>query len=330
MKFVACNDIHLASRPPASRTDNYAEELFDLLDQMALLAKKVEAKALLIAGDIFHHKAKIGIPVLIRLVEWSRDLRHAGIRVLTIPGNHDLLHNRYETLDEQALGLIYSVGAMENVSCREGHDGSVRFKDPADPNCVEGDVVVMGIPFPDAFDWQCWMKLPRHQGGVSILMAHCFASPKGGEYFGEPVLRYDDLAILPYEIFIFGHDHTDGGVHKVGNKFFINLGAISRGSLTGEVIERDVKCALIDTFEQTVRQVRLKYRPAGEIFDLVLKEKRDKERAHIEQFVEQLTADLLTHTTVNATLTDRLSAMDLPQEVRARVSQYIEAAEQAS
>jgi DNA repair exonuclease SbcCD nuclease subunit len=323
VKFIACNDIHLASRPPASRTDNYHEELFDLLDQMALLAKKVEAKALLIAGDVFHHKAKIGIPVLIRLVEWSRDLRQAGIRVLTIPGNHDLLHNRYETLDEQALGLIYSVGAMENVSCREGRDGTVTFTDS------EGDVNILGIPFPDAFDWQCWMKLPR-PAGTNILMAHCFASPTGGEYFGEPVLRYDDLAQLPYHIFVFGHDHSDGGVHKIAPKLFVNLGAISRGSLTGEVVERDVKCALIDTSAQEVRQVRLKFRPASEIFDLKLKAKKDAERAHIEQFVEQLTADLLSHTTATTTLTDRLSAMDLPQEVRSRVAQYIEAAEQPS
>lgn len=324
MKFIACNDLHLASRPPASRTDTYADELLDLLNQMASLAIKVEAKALLVAGDIFHHKAKIGFPLLISLVAWSRRLRDAGIRVLTIPGNHDLLHNRYESLDAQALGLVYAAGVMENVSCREGLDGSVRFEDAK----VEGDVSVLGIPFPDAFDWQCWMKLPRPQGGAAILMAHCFASPTGGEYFGEPVLRYSDLAELPYDIFVFGHDHSDGGVHKVGNKWFINLGAISRGSLTGEAVERDVKCALIDTLDQTVRQVRLKYRPAAEIFDLALKEKRDKERAHVEQFVEQLTADLLAHTTVNASLTDRLSAMDLPQAVRARVVQYIEAAEQ--
>lgn len=322
MKFIACNDIHLASRPPASRTDSYHEELFDLLDQMASLAIKVKARAVLIAGDIFHHKARIGYPLLIRLVEWSRRLAQDGIRVLTIPGNHDLVHNRYETLDEQALGLVYSVGAMQNVSCREGLNGTATIEDP-----TEGKVNVLGIPFPDAFDWQCWMKLPRPEG-TNILMAHCFASPKGGDFFGEPVLRYSDLALLPYHVFVFGHDHADGGVHKVGEKWFINLGAISRGSLTGEEVTRDVKCALIDTLDQTVRQVRLKFRPASEIFDLVLKAKRDKERAHIEQFVEQLTADLLTHTTVNATLTDRLAAMDLPQEVRARVASYIEAAEQ--
>lgn len=323
MRLLTLNDLHLASRPPAARVDDYEAELFELLEQVAALAKRVEAKGVLIAGDIFHAKSRVSIGLLVRLVRWCRDLQRAGVHVLVIPGNHDLLYNRYDSLPDQPLGLLIAVGAMANVSTRPGLDQSVRL--------TESDVVVrvVGVPFPDAMDLDRWRALPASDPGeTAVILGHCFADVGGGEYFGEPVHAYAALAdACPWgRVFVFGHDHADRGVVRIEDRWFVNLGALSRGAISDEDVSREIKCGLVDVGPSgvAVTQVRLRYRPAAELFDLNLRAKRTAERAHLETFVTQLAQDLQASGT---SLLDRVTALSLPEAVRARVWAYIESVE---
>ena len=108
MKILVFNDLHLASAAPESRIDeDFPEELFELLDQIARLALHLQVRAIAIAGDIFHVRSRCGNEMLARLGAWCLRLRSAGIRVVAIPGNHDLKHDRYETLGQQVLGLFF-------------------------------------------------------------------------------------------------------------------------------------------------------------------------------------------------------------------------------
>jgi predicted phosphodiesterase len=323
MKFITINDLHLAGRAPVSRIDDYNDELFELLDQVALLAKKIEAKAVLIAGDIFHQKSRIPIAVLVRLLRWCDDLHLENIQVCAVAGNHDLIHDRIESLPTQPLGLVFATRAMENVA-----EYPVWLSDDGVP------VGIYGLPYPAATEWSAWEGLGRavipNGDTVRIVLAHCFASPTGGSYFGEPVIPYVRLATeMPFQFFVFGHDHSDGGAVRIGDKWFINLGAISRGSLAQDDIDREIKCAIIDTAAGSVQQVRLQYRPASEIFDLDLKARRDRENVEIQAFVAQLKADLTTTATQALSLDERLKALALSDAVLRRSLGYLAAAEQA-
>jgi len=315
-KFVVANDIHLSARSPISRTDDYTAAILGKLDQLLLLAIKTKASAILLAGDIFHHKEWSRVPtyLIYQLLLWCKQVQEAGIRVIAIPGNHDLQNDRYESIPSQPIGLLFGFGAIEDASFRS----------------IEVDgVAVVGIPYPSAKDLNNWNTLPHPSQKSSIVMGHCFATMEGGEYFGEPVLQYSDLLHLPFNAFIFGHDHRDNGVAVLNGRPFINVGAISRGASSKENIVRDVKCALLEITQDSlakVTQIKLNFRPANEVFDFALRAQKDRERAQIESFVGSLNQDLLNIAPIS--FKDRLEALDVSEEVRARVMLFIDKAEE--
>lgn len=322
MKFVCCNDIHLSHRGPQSRLDDWQEAIFAKLDQVAKVAVKARAKAVCIAGDVFHHKSRIGYGTVVRLLQWGIALRKHGVDTLFIPGNHDLVHDRLDSLDSQPLGLLKASGVFTDVSyARE------RYQDD------ETSVGVIGLPYPDAMSLEGFQRVTEsyHAAGApsegAILMAHCFATPEGGTYFGQPIHKYSDLLQFPFDVFHFGHDHSDHGVAQAETgQLFINLGALSRGTLAQDDVKREVKIALVDFGETvTVKQLKLKVAPATEVFDLALKAQKDRERDQVEQFVGDLQASLVHAGPVS--FTDRLGTMQLPDAVRVKVQSYLDAAE---
>ncbi len=325
MKFLACNDLHFDSATPKARTDSYPEELLGLLDQIKQLAEALKVDAILMAGDQFHRWNAWG--GLMPLLQWCRSL---SIPVITVPGNHDLEHNRLESLSKTALGILFETGAMIDVSEK---DHLVK----ANGQCI----AISGVPFPDAFSFDAWAERAAERDtnvDGAIVLGHCFTDINPGDYWGELVHGYSDLKHLPWDVFIFGHDHRDQGVMKIEGKWFVALPALARGTLTDEDITRDVKVALIDY--QTpkpllndpggfhVKQVRLKARPAAEIFDLTERAQMKAERQAVTAFVERLKADLQqTAPTIN--VRERVAALALTDVVRARVYAYLDESEQA-
>ncbi len=128
-------------------------------------------------------------------------------------------------------------------------DASFKHIEYSDPD--DSRVFVVGVPYPAARHLSSYSDIPAPPAGRSILLAHCFATLDGGNYFGENILSYKDLYVLPYDVFIFGHDHSDHGVVALQApgrpaRHFVNIGALSRGSLSRENIERSPKCALVE------------------------------------------------------------------------------------
>lgn len=333
MKFIAASDLHMADKAPASRIDaDFPEELFELLEQLLQAAIAVKAKAIAFPGDITHVRSRMGWATTTRLVSWCFRCKAAGIDVLAIPGNHDLLLNRYDTLPDTSLGLMFQIGAMINVSVTQGCDPKVYIEN--------GErVTVAGVPFPDAFSEAAWrLGLPQHPEVKSslIVLGHCFANTTAGSYFGDPVHSYSDLLHASgADYLVLGHDHTDRGVTRYGGMYtryggmyVIDLGALSRGTASADDVARDMKFAIIDTTARTVTQVRLNARPATALFDLDARGKIVKEREQVAAFVTQLQQDLQRQQ-AGTTIEQKMDGLNLPAQVRERVVAYIEAAEQA-
>jgi hypothetical protein len=317
---VCTNDWHLTARPPMSRTDDYITELLGLLDQIGKVADHVKADAIAVAGDFFHLKGQVPYWLLWHIWDWCRQRTVVGI-----PGNHDLTHNRLASLPDTVLGFLIRAGVVIDVSTGAFYTGGAGFE----------DVAIYGVPFPDAFELAAWQAKAREvplSSPRSLVMGHCFATPEGGDHFGEPVLRYRDLAALPFDAFHFGHDHSDRGVQIVEGKPFINLGALARGTRSKEDITRDVKCA-IATFAVGqpvgVLQVKLDAKPAHELFDLQQHAARAAEETQVQAFVEQLAQDLASSMIVapQTGLTARVKQLGLPDVVYQRAMQYLAAAE---
>lgn len=322
MKFVTSSDWHLDSKGPVSRKDNWPDTMFAKLNQLAKLAIHVKAKGIICGGDIFNKDSRVDWRLMTRLLEWCLSLKNDGITVYAVPGNHDLKNDRYDSILSQPIGVLFSSGAVIDVS----YNPVVIEESTGDVNPFT--VVITGIPYPAACSMDAYKGLPTPVGDKSILVAHCFATLAGGDYFGEPILKYADLYLHPYDVFVFGHDHSDNGVVALQSdpgpiRLFINNGALSRGSISRENIERTVKCTLLElTREKTVAQeIKLNVRPVSEVFDLALKAQKDKEESHVEEFVMRLSHDLVE--TGDLDIQTRVDRMDLIPEVRKRVKIYI-------
>jgi hypothetical protein len=312
MILVHLNDTHLHHKNPVSRTDTFNDEVFLVLGQVARIARHVKADAICHAGDWFHKASRVPWPPLVQLLMWASDLMRDGIRVLTIPGNHDLEQDRYDSLSGLPIGALFESGLFYNVSGLPSHGGRI-----------------YGVPWPLAAQpLEKWPVIPET---AQVVMAHCFATPEGQPRWGQHCQRYDELAAFAPHVRVwhFGHDHTDHGVWSATNGAkFINLGAAARGVLDYDTLTRQVKVAVsrVDGFKAEVQQIALKLRPVSEVFDLDLREQKQRESAEIAQFVQQLHGALPSLLTV-----DYLALLDglgLEQSVRSMVDAYIARSEE--
>jgi DNA repair exonuclease SbcCD nuclease subunit len=332
VNFIAASDLHMADKAPASRIDaDFPEELFELLEQLLAAAIAVKAKAIAFPGDLTHVRSRLGWATLTRMIGWCFRCKAAGIDVVAIPGNHDLLLNRYDTLKDTSLGLMFQVGAMINVSAMREGGQAVLYTDG------DGVVEVTGVPFPDAFKIEEWQRINTTRMErcpfSRIVLGHCFAAVTAGSYFGDPVHSYSDLILAcDADFLVLGHDHTDRGVHRYttnhGMAYAIDLGAMSRSVASADDIARDMKFAIIDTTARTVTQYRFNARPASALFDLEKRDQVQREREQVEAFVTRLQQDLRRQAEGTSVET-KLDGLALPSKVRERVVAYIEAAEQA-
>lgn len=319
MKILHTNDWHVWHRTPASRLDNWPETIFGKLDQIAQIAEIEHVDVIAVAGDIFH---SVHVPywVTVRLLNWAERVRAVVSEVVAIPGNHDERFDRRDSLPTTPMGALFQSGLFRDVS--------------EEPFLVD-DVQFVGLGWPEAKSMANWVELGAkvHDGPV-VALGHTFASKTGGQIFKSPVLSYGALAALPIDVFHFGHDHSGQGTMWVGEKLFLNFGALGRGSLAAEELTRDLRVAITTVLPRTVpaaKFVRLKYRPSEEVFDLRRYAFEKQIEATFEAgLAQQISDDVLAFDESRslATLLAELTA-EASADVKARVQAYITAAEEA-
>ena len=118
------------------------------------------------------------------------------------------------------------------------------------------------------------------------------------EYFFEDY----SSEILNDDIFVLGHYHSDQGIQifKNSNKdqIFINVGAISRGTLTEEDTKREPKIGIVSVIKNENKisykcnVAKLKVRPVDEVFDIVTHERTKKEKKEAQEFVEKVKTEI--------------------------------------
>lgn len=262
MKYVLINDIHLSDRPPASCTETYLDDLFDLLYQTSRIAAGHDAPIIL-AGDVFHHKApsRTSHATVMRLIDWARD---ALVPVYAVPGNHDLSHDRLHSLHEsQPLGVVMASGAIHLL---DGWD-------------VDDFDLIYGVPWQMTWDktnvqaaladYRNWALKPRVKEPPALVIAHAPLYPPGRE--------------LPYEYFPaqtfaeamgnigtvhYGHVHEPHGIYQVDGVTFSNPGALSRGSLHEHNLTRTPAVAIWDSETGEITHQDLDAKPADRVFRL--------------------------------------------------------------
>jgi DNA repair exonuclease SbcCD nuclease subunit len=314
--LISFNDAHCADVPPESRLDvDYLATILSKMDQIVKVAKKLEAAAVLNAGDLFHIKtaSRNSHAMIQRLMSMFR-----GVNLLSIAGNHDIVMDRLDSLSRQPLGDLITAGVSQYL-----HQNSVLFEEDV-------SVRVAGLSFvPNVSEFAGAPEFTKQGADYLVMMMHCAAALKGGVMFGEPVLGYHQLGewFPDVDVFVLGHLHFYTGIHEVNGKLFVNIGALTRASLHLDNLQRKVLAGLIKLTKEkvTCKALELKVLPVQQVLSVERHEELKEERRKMDEFISQLAAEGMEVGPGDA-VRSYLSKIDISDVVRERALQLLEAA----
>jgi DNA repair exonuclease SbcCD nuclease subunit len=309
-------DAHLADEAPASRTDDWMETILGKFRQVGEIARSVDADAVIDGGDLTHIKSPIrnSHHMVRRIAEVHADY---PCPVYCCIGNHDVKYGDYAYLGESPLGVLFETRVFRRLY--DQHEAL--FEDG--PYKVR----VVGIPYHGTkYDPNRINTITKGKETHLMVVGHLLASAGGGSMFeGEDILKYSDLANLDPDLWAFGHWHKDQGVQTVGGKTFINIGSLSRGSLSLDDLTRQPGVAIIrfEGKKMSVEVQRLQVESAEKVFDLDKRVRAEVRDMTMDAFVDSI-KDTLKGRTEDSLFTKLDLLKNVPPEVHERAISYLE------
>lgn len=305
-------DVHLADKAPQSRTDDWTSTVLDKLIQVGEIAREVGATAVIDGGDFFHVKTPSrNSHELIQRVAAVHDEYPCPVYGLT--GNHDVKYGDPDFLDESPLGVLFATGVFKPF----GGEVDVRF----------GDVRLVGVPYHGKkYDMNRLTTIVKGEEKHLVVAAHLLASQAGGEMFGaEDIVRYSDLVNLDPDVWMFGHWHKNQGVTELGAKHIVNIGSLTRGSLSEDDMKRIPEVAILRFSDKGIDIERrpLDVEPPDEVFDIEGRVKQEAREMTVDAFVDSVRKTL--NQKQRKPLLDEVRGMGLLAPVEERVIAYLEA-----
>ena len=185
--LITASDIHISDNGPRSRIDDFKATVLGKISQIRMAANKLNADAVLIAGDLFNLKnpSRNSHALNRELIEEFKQIKAT---IYMIEGNHDLTANRLDSLDEQPLGVLFADGTLNQLRNKVIEKNGVR-------------VSLVGIPYQDKMDLST-IEMPSRTSqfpegmicAAQICLMHIYAAPTQGMLFKERIYGYKELA----------------------------------------------------------------------------------------------------------------------------------------
>lgn len=318
MNFIFRTDLHVSDRSPVSWKGDYPAEIWANIVQVGQLARDHGAIAVLDGGDYFHVKAATRNPHAL-VEKTARTHAEYPCPTYSVEGNHDIAYNNLDSVGRQPIGVLYATGVFKHLRDEVFEEGELRVR-------------VIGVPyspFRTLEDLRAIQKQPGDTHLIAIVhqLAGADPPPNVEDFFNEPVFRYEDLLSKDGpDIWCFGHWHKDQGIVELDDKLFVNQGALSRGSLNRDNIDRTPKAALLEISPgfQRARPLPMKVAPATDVYDFDRKERTERETVEIDQFVTKLQAN--AEFSPEATIESYLSSLEFAKDVRDLTLDYLDRA----
>jgi len=317
LKFVWRTDIHVSDHAPRRRSDDWNKALLEKIRWVGEFAKEVGADAVIDGGDFFDVKSpsKNSHRLIHQVIEAHQDY---PCPIYANVGNHDCIYGDYSFLPQQPLGVLFSAGVFRRLY--DEHELTLTSKDGT-------SVRVCGVPYHGVrYDMERF-NIKKGSEDYLITAAHVLASKTGGSMFeGEDIVKYGDLTQYDTDLWLFGHWHKDQGIAEIGEgKKAVNLGSLSRGSLSQDNLDRKPKVALITVSEKglEVEEIIVPHKPASEVFNVEQKIREEAEEGRIASFVESLKT-LSNQSATKLPIKDKIKSLDIGNEVKEKAYLLLE------
>lgn len=319
-KFISFSDLHISSINPTSRKGNYEEDILQKLEQIKKIGRENKVDFFICAGDIFNLKSPIrnSHELVGKLIN---SFKSYPAPIYATEGNHDLRNDSYETFEEQPIYVLYASESLIQIRNIEKVINGIKIN-------------IRSIPFSEEIDLDSIEKAKK-DFDISIMVLHLYTSPEGGLLYKSKIYSYEELSKTEDDIYILGHYHIDQGIKSISinnkNMIFVNIGAISRGSLSEDNINRIPKIALfqVNKIDQKVeisyKTIPLDVKPPEEVFDFTAYEKEKKEKKEINDFISKLKTDILDSDSDH--IMTELKNLNIEKKVFDKVIDFIQNAE---
>jgi DNA repair exonuclease SbcCD nuclease subunit len=289
VRCIVINDPHLADRPPSIRTETYAEDIFAKLDWVADYAVSNRVHHIVFSGDLFHVKtpSRTSHALVQRMCDY---VNQAEFQTYIVPGNHDLSHDRIDSLDRQPLGVLFKAGAelLDGESLVFGPGGGL-----------------FGIPWLQ--DWE--RDLPDYmerwqKSQAQLMVTHApIAAPGLSPPWEHITAQGWATAMVRPGYVAQGHIHDPDGVYAVGEVTFANEGALSRGSIHESTLTRKPAVTLWDS-STGFERIEVPHKPAAEVFKLASHYVEEARAERLDEFLDQIGSTVLERVHVEKILAD--------------------------
>jgi exonuclease SbcD len=288
MRALIINDPHLADRPPSMRVEGYADHILAKLQ----FTTTIDSDIVIFSGDVWNLKAPTRTSHA--LVQRMCDIIRAYNRpVYIVVGNHDMQHDRLESLDKQPLGVLFKAGAIML-------DAAVQT--PAGP--------VFGVPW--LSDWRRELPLymkPWKHSKATLMVAHAPLVPAGENRPYEVIDAHDWAALMERPGHVaYGHMHDPEGVFHVNKSLFVNEGALARGTLNEASLMRKPAVTLYDSEPEEpgviFRRIEVPHLPAEKVFRVAEKSADTEREDRLEAFLDSIGRTTLEAVSVESVISD--------------------------
>jgi len=262
MRLLFFTDTHLRGTPPEARTDNFNETVKDKLAEVASLARRLGAGAVIHGGDFFD----VPEPGLAHVGECVEILARLPVPLYTVPGNHDIHGHNPSTLPRTLLGFLVRLGAVKLL----GRD-PVFLSLPGDKKLqLTGQGFHAEI---DRRDWVLDYVVGKKETDFAVHVVHGMLLPRGivssASFLPAATPAEDVLAATKADVTLCGHYHIPWEA-RLDGKLALNPGALVRLSARPEEVGRVPQVLLLEFSEEgfSHKYIPLRSaRPGSEVLD---------------------------------------------------------------
>ncbi len=285
IRLLTSSDEHLSDLAPGFRKDDYRASILRKLEWQGDMARRFKADAVLRGGDFIHVKAA-NKTTMRTLAMAARIHRKYSCPTFAMAGNHDMSNNDPDSVSGQPLGVLIGSGVFNLLKDETFTSGTMKVR-------------VVGVEYTTDLDLEGLHDLVRKRDETyTVAFVHALAAMAPEEkiqaFFNEKVFDYRDLVFngCP-DVYVFGHYHKYQSIVDHHGVKFVNLGAVSRGALTFENLDRVPKVSLIKLSSQgvSVEEHDIPCEDALAVFDMDRKRTMESERRSLDEFITRLRLD---------------------------------------